>query len=410
MVSKVAKIRLGVFIALGSLLILIFAIAVAGSRLMQKRDIYYIVFEDYSVSGLQVGGPVNYQGIKVGRIETIKIDPKNVSKIILTISVDAGTPIKADTEAVLTLIGITGLKAVEIRGGTNASALLKPNSYIKTGVSMMDDISDRAVSIAEKIDLIAANIYDMTSTENRKNIATILEQTSLLISDVRASMSTTLSSLSLIANNTAELTSGLSRNMDTLTNSFTKNLDAVSLSTITGIDSLSATSRASIELIAANLNSDLTTLTARIDQSLTQITEQSSALVAEARLNINRVGGHADEMVLESTKQIATIGANLNRSLDQVNVLLYSPEFIRLIANLTNLSGKLADTNLGGLIDELSVTIQKTGILVSTLNRVVVRGQGNLLDILDSLADTSENLNEFSRQISDTPSILLRGN
>jgi len=258
--------------------------------------------------------------------------------------------------------------------------------------------------------MIAANLSELTSTENRKNIATILEQTSLLISDVRASMSTTLSSLSLIANNTAGLTTGLSENLNTLTNSLTKNLDDISKSTTTSIDSLSATSRASIELIASNLNRDLTTLTARLEQSLTQITDQSTALIADARLNLNTVGGHTDEMVLESTRQITAISSNLNRSLDQVNVLLYSPEFIRLIANLTTLSGKLAETNLGGLINELSVTVQKTGILVSTLNRVVVRGQGNILDILDSLADTSENLNEFSRQISDTPSILLRGN
>jgi len=410
MVSKATKIRLGVFIALGSLLILVFAAAVAGSRLMQKRDIYFIEFENYSVSGLQIGGPVNYQGIKVGRVESIKIDPQNVNKIILTISVEAGTPIKADTEAVLKMIGITGLKAVEIRGGTNEAALLKPKSLIRTGVSMMDDISDSAISIAEKIDMIAANLSELTSTENRKNIATILEQTSLLISDVRASMSTTLSSLSLIANNTAGLTTGLSENLNTLTNSLTKNLDDISKSTTTSIDSLSATSRASIELIASNLNRDLTTLTARLEQSLTQITDQSTALIADARLNLNTVGGHTDEMVLESTRQITAISSNLNRSLDQVNVLLYSPEFIRLIANLTTLSGKLAETNLGGLINELSVTVQKTGILVSTLNRVVVRGQGNILDILDSLADTSENLNEFSRQISDTPSILLRGN
>ena len=94
MVSKAAKIRLGIFLTIGAILIIIFAAVVAGSRLVEKKDIYYIEFEDYSVSGLQVGSSVNYRGIKIGRVEAVKINPKDVSKIIITISVDRGTPIK----------------------------------------------------------------------------------------------------------------------------------------------------------------------------------------------------------------------------------------------------------------------------------------------------------------------------
>jgi ABC-type transporter Mla subunit MlaD len=410
MVSRATKIRLGVFIAIGSLLIIVFAAAVAGSRLVQKRDIYYIQFENYSVSGLQVGGAVNYQGIKVGRVENIKIDPQNVTKIILTISVEAGTPIKKDTEAILTLVGITGLKSVEIRGGTNESALLKPKSFIKAGVSMFDDISDRAMSIAEKIDLIASNLSELTSSENQKNIANILAQTSMLITDTRANMSTTLVSLSRIANNTADLTTGLSKNLDALTQNLTKNMDSITLSTTKGIDSLSLAGVKSLEEVTRNLNKELTVITANLDKSLAQITSQSNALIDDARLQINTVGGHTDQLVLETTKQITTLSSNLNRSLDQLNTLLYSPEFTRLMDNLSKLSGQLADADLKGMVVELNSTIQKAGILTSNLNRVVVRGQSNLLDMLDSLAEASENLNEFSRQISETPSILLRGN
>ncbi len=159
----------------------------------------------------------------------------------------------------------------------------------------------------------------------------------------------------------------------------------------------------SLDSITRNLNKELTLITANLDKNLAQISSQSSALIEDARLQINTVGGHTDQMVLETTKQITTLSSNLNRSLEQLNTLLYSPEFTRLMDNLSKLSGQLADS-------DMSSTIQKAGILVSNLNRVVVRGQSNLLDTLDSLAEASENLNEFSRQISETPSILLRGN
>ncbi len=410
MVSKATKIRLGIFIAIGSLLIIVFAAAVAGSRLVQKRDVYYIQFENYSVSGLQIGGAVNYQGIKVGRVENIRINPKDVTKIIITISVDAGTPIKQDTEAVLTLVGITGLKSVEIRGGTNESALLPKKSYIKAGVSMFDDISDRAISIAEKIDLIASNLSQLTSSENQKNIANILAQTSLLITDTRENMATTLISLSRIANNTADLTTDLSRNLDKITDNLNKNMDSITQSTTSGIDSLSLSGRKSLESITSSLTKELTVITANLDKQLTQIASQSNSLIEDARLQINTVGGHTDQMVLEATKQITTLSSSLNGSLQQINLLLNSPEFARLMQNLSALSGQLADANLSNMVVELSSTIQKAGILAANLNRVVVRGQNNLLDTLDSLAETSENLSEFSRQIADNPTILLRGN
>jgi ABC-type transporter Mla subunit MlaD len=410
MVSKATKVRLGIFIAIGSILILVFAAAVAGSRLVQKRDIYYIMFENYSVSGLQVGGPVNYQGIKVGRVDAIKIDPKDVSKIILTLSVDAGTPIKVDTEAVLTLIGITGLKAVEIRGGTKEAALMKPKSFIKAGISVFDNISDRAISIADKLDEIANNISEMTSEENRKNISTILAQTSLILTDTRENLSTTLASISRIADNTAELTQGLNKNMDKITNSLTQNMDNLTNSATGNIDDISQASQNSLLQLTNTVNMQLITLTSNLDKNISQITSESAALMKDSRMQINTVGGHTDEMILETTKQIIATSANINRSLDKFNTMLYTPGFDSLMTNLGTLAGKLSQTDLNSMVKELSLTIQKTGNLVATLNRVVVQGQGNLLDTLDSLAEASENLNEFSRQISDTPSILLRGN
>ncbi|HPF09664.1 MAG TPA: MlaD family protein, partial [Candidatus Cloacimonadota bacterium] len=217
MVSKATKVRLGIFLAIGFIAILLFAIAVAGNRLTQKWDTYYIMFKDYPVSGLQVGGTVNYQGIKVGQVQAVKIDPEDVSKVIITINVEPGTPIKEDTEAVLSLVGITGLKAVEIKGGTNEAKNMQPESFIKAGSTMLDDISDRALSIAEKIDVIAANIGEITNNENQESIARILSETSLLLADTRANLGGTLASLNRIAENTAGVTEDFGKNLERLT-------------------------------------------------------------------------------------------------------------------------------------------------------------------------------------------------
>lgn len=410
MVSKATKIRLGIFITIGSLLIIVFAAVVAGSKLVQRRDVYYIQFENFSVTGLQVGGIVNYQGIRVGRVDNIKIDPKDVNKIIVTISIERGTPIKEDTEAVLLYTGITGLKAVEIRGGTNASRRLKNKSFIKAGTTKLDDISDKAMSIIEKIDMIASNINELTSSQNRQNIAKILSETSLLIASTRENLSTTMLSLSRVSNNVADLTQGLGDNIDEVTANLTKNMDALTKSSTNTIDDLSKTSNESLIKLTNTLNEQLLSITNNLNSSIDEITAQSTLLINDTRLQVNNVGGHADEMVLETTKQITTLSNNLNGSISEVNTLLNSPDFKALVANLNTLSAQLSQANLSGMVTDLSSTLQKAGVLMSSLNRLVIRSQGNLQDTLDSLAEASENLNEFSRQIADTPSILLRGN
>ncbi|HNZ33153.1 MAG TPA: MlaD family protein [Candidatus Cloacimonas sp.] len=410
MVSKAAKIRLGVFLTIGAILIIIFAAIVAGSRLVEKKDIYYIEFEDYSVSGLQVGSSVNYRGIKIGRVEDIKINPKDVTKIIVSISVNRGTPIKEDTEAVLLLSGITGLKSVEIRGGTNEAKLLKPKSYIKPGTTMLEDISERAKSIVDKIDMIAANLNLITGEENRQNISKILEQTSLILKDTHENLATTMQSISRIANNTADLTEELSRDLSAVTDNLTKNLDAITNSATSNIQSVSETSQTSLISVTSNVNKQLEELTSQLEYSLARLTEDGSALIREANLKVTTVGEHSDQMILETTREILTISNNINKTLDQVNAILYTPGVDSLMTNLGTLCGELSRTNINEMVSELSTTIHKTGNLVANLNRVVTRGQGDLLEILSTLTETSENLNEFSRQIADTPAILLRGN
>lgn len=399
MVSKATKVRLGVFLAVGSLLILVFAAAVAGNRLTQKWDTYYIVFDDYPVSGLQVGGTVNYQGIKVGRVEDIKIDPQDVLKVKVTINIEPGTPIKDNTEAVLSLVGITGLKAVEIRGGTNEAKNLKPGSYIKPGSTMIDDISQRAVSIAEKIDLIAANINDITNQQNRENIAKILSETGMILADTRGNLAGTLDAISRIANNTADLTEGLNRNIDMISQNLAGN-----------IDEISQTTSESMESIVETLNDELVLITRNLNQNISEISEQGEYLLQDTRFHLNNIGTNTNTLVLESTQQIVSVSSNINRSLETINRLLSSEEFTSIVANIDKLSAQLADSDVQGMVANMGTTIQRTGVLINTLNRTVARSQDDLLETLENLRDATENLNDFSRQISDNPAILLRGN
>ncbi|MCB5264780.1 MAG: MlaD family protein [Candidatus Cloacimonetes bacterium] len=399
MVSKATKIRLGVFLVAGAVLVLIFAAAVAGNKLTQKWDSYYIEFIDYPVSGLQVGGIVNYQGIKVGRVAEVKIDPKNVNKVIVKIDIEPGTPIKVDTEAVLSTALLTGIKAVEIKGGTNEAKNMAPGSQIRSGSTLIDDISERAMTIVEQVELIAANIGKLTNDENQRHISKILEQTGLILEGTRSNLAGTLDAISKIANNVADMTTGLS-----------KNIDEISASAVNAIDSLNVTTVSSLELLTKTLNDELVMITRNLNDNIDQISEQTTYLVQDTRFHINTIGENTNALVLDTTKEIAYVSQTINNSLDSINKVIGSDEFGSMMSNLDILAGQLADANLKDMVGNLGVTVQRTGVLINTLNRTVLRSQDDLAEIMENMRDASANLNDFSRQIVDNPAVLIRGN
>jgi ABC-type transporter Mla subunit MlaD len=123
---------------------------------------------------------VEYLGIKIGSISGIFIDPKDVSSIIVELSVEPGTPIKQDSRANIVTMGITGLKAIEIRGGSNQAALLDVGEYITAGSSTAAEISGRANIIAEKAEKVINNLQLFTEPEKLERILVAIEEVILL--------------------------------------------------------------------------------------------------------------------------------------------------------------------------------------------------------------------------------------
>ena len=206
MVSKAQKARLGFFLFFSTLTLLIMLVLVAGNSLMEKLDYYKIVYDDVSVNGLQVGGQVKYHGIRVGRIEDISISQDDISKVVVSISMKEGTPVKKDVFATLVPVGITGLKQIELTGGTNASQKLPTNSYITSGLSTFDNITGKAEIIAEKIELAMNNIIELTGSVNQKKFTSILNNVDQLIIENRNNINNTFSNIDSLSQYFTELT------------------------------------------------------------------------------------------------------------------------------------------------------------------------------------------------------------
>jgi phospholipid/cholesterol/gamma-HCH transport system substrate-binding protein len=77
-----------------------------------------IIFEG-SASGLHKGGSVNFDGVQIGEIKSLKLD--NPRKVVAFVMVDNSAPIRKDTIVGLEFQGLTGVAAISLTGGAAAA-------------------------------------------------------------------------------------------------------------------------------------------------------------------------------------------------------------------------------------------------------------------------------------------------
>lgn len=131
---------------------------------------YQVVFTE-AVTGLSVGSPVQYNGIAVGSITALDLDPTDPRKVIAQLRLNATTPVKTDTQAKLAISSLTGPPIIQLTGGSPQAARLVDSSnqavpQIATAPSALQNISDTANRIVERMDQILsdANVASITAT------------------------------------------------------------------------------------------------------------------------------------------------------------------------------------------------------------------------------------------------------
>ena len=82
-----------------------------------ERAFYRVQF-DGSVSGLRTGGSVLFNGIRVGEVTELKLNPERPQQVIATLSIDKTVAVRPDTEAGLEFQGLTGIASVSLKGGS----------------------------------------------------------------------------------------------------------------------------------------------------------------------------------------------------------------------------------------------------------------------------------------------------
>src|SRR5437016_6704683 len=79
-----------------------------------ERTVYRVRFEN-TVSGLLTGAAVLFNGIRVGEVTGLQLEPDDPRQVTATITVASGTPVRADTQTGLEFQGLTGVPVISLR-------------------------------------------------------------------------------------------------------------------------------------------------------------------------------------------------------------------------------------------------------------------------------------------------------
>ena len=155
-----------------------FVLWLAQVQFARDYDIYDIVF-DGPVRGISVGGEVHFNGIKVGEVQRIALDPENASRVISRIKITSDVPIRSDSFATLEPQGVTGVNYIQITAGSKGKPFLKdvtPHGQVPVIRSQKSTLSDlieggtavleRSIEALDRVNrtLSDDNIREMTGT------------------------------------------------------------------------------------------------------------------------------------------------------------------------------------------------------------------------------------------------------
>ncbi|MDZ7754079.1 MAG: MlaD family protein [Gammaproteobacteria bacterium] len=274
METKANYVIIGAFtfaVAIGAMVFGLFAARYATDS---AWNTYQILFNE-SVIGLSDGSPVLYNGVNVGRVTALDLNPKDVREVLVTVDIEAEVPIRQDTVASIRLTGLTGTSAIQLSGGSPDSSLLQAH----------DGVPPRIQSISSPLNRLLASSEQIVITANE-----VLNQLDTLLSDRNLKhVGATLASL--------EHMSGALADPDGALNRLLNNTSLASESLLVLLAQLSATTQRFDALVVdvdRGLIQDLPELKARLGSTLANLESFSvriDNIVAHNQDELSQLGG-----------------------------------------------------------------------------------------------------------------------
>lgn len=181
---------IGAFV-LGIATLALLAVLWLGKHSLDREFDHYEVYFQEAVTGLAKGSPVQYNGIQIGEVRSLRLSRINPGRVIARIRVGGGSPIKTDTEAKLGYLGVTGVAFIQLSGGTVEAPRLQPRADRKYAVirakpSDLAKLFESGADIVVTVNEVLKRVSDILSDENAARLSSAIEGLNTFTSAVAA--------------------------------------------------------------------------------------------------------------------------------------------------------------------------------------------------------------------------------
>jgi phospholipid/cholesterol/gamma-HCH transport system substrate-binding protein len=201
-----AWVGLFVLIAAGLLIATVFSLSGFFSRGNVRYRAYF-----KNAGGLRPGGEVRFAGgPPVGRIESVRSDPRDATRMEIVFRVRPDVPVKTDSRAEITSNSPLGDNFLGIRPGSSAAPRAAPDSVLRsTEYVGFADLEAELNDLGPQAKLLLANLYqrvselqvtiarvnDVLNDRNRANLSASLDQVRGVLEENRKPLHSTIVNL-----------------------------------------------------------------------------------------------------------------------------------------------------------------------------------------------------------------------
>lgn len=323
-----------------------------------------------SVAGLAPGSQVLFNGIKVGEVNTLRINPEDPNQVEAMVSVDPNQPIKADTKASLGIQGLTGIAYIELKGGTGSLPNLLDQQGIPTlnaqGSGLQDLISS-AQELVTKVNTAVDRVNGFIDTAEPalnvsvKNIQTFTGALAENADGVKEFMAN-VGDLSKRVGSLSESLSGVVGKADKIISAIDPTKVADTLGNIDKVTQRLSASADNIPEIVANVK--------QISEQLEKALDGAQQIIAAVQV----------EAVKSTINDIATVARRVQTATVDVNKIVAD-------AGQTVADARSFVANIKTKQPDIDVIVDNTRDMVQKLNAASTRIDGILGKVQDLVTD-----------------------
>lgn len=180
--------RYGILLLLGgtAVMLLLLLVLARYPSLFLRGDEFRVVFEN--AAGLNEGDEVRYGGLLVGSVTELGFSENDPTKIVVAFRVRPGTPMRADTRAQVTQLGLLGEPYLSLMAGSPDAPMLEEGSFIGAQNTLsFQDAVNRIASFIDRADTLLTGVEQVARTDPWERIDRTLGRVEELVANTASS-------------------------------------------------------------------------------------------------------------------------------------------------------------------------------------------------------------------------------